>query len=164
MAEKMTRRTFIKGAAAAAVAVSLSGVLAGCGGDDGGYDVGDFRVYPSISDYAWSDKTNNGYIEMSVTVKNVAATLSLNNTYENVFEAWVNGTKLELENKDAKINLIQGSSKVCLPKFVLTGEDNKKVYNNLISGATTMTMKITLSRTPCTFVVDLKKETVALQQ
>ena len=34
MAEKMTRRTFIKGAAAAAVAVSLSGVLAGCGGTD----------------------------------------------------------------------------------------------------------------------------------
>ena len=32
MAEKMTRRTFMKSAAAAAVAVSLSGILAGCGG------------------------------------------------------------------------------------------------------------------------------------
>ena len=32
MAEKMTRRTFMKSAAAAAVAVSLSGMLAGCGG------------------------------------------------------------------------------------------------------------------------------------
>ena len=32
MAEKMTRRTFMKSAAAAAVAVSLSGVLTGCGG------------------------------------------------------------------------------------------------------------------------------------
>ena len=32
MAEKMTRRTFMKSAAAAAVAVSLSGVLVGCGG------------------------------------------------------------------------------------------------------------------------------------
>ena len=31
MAEKMTRRTFLKGAAAAAAAVSLSGMLAGCG-------------------------------------------------------------------------------------------------------------------------------------
>ena len=31
MAEKMTRRTFMKGAAAAAAAISLSGMLAGCG-------------------------------------------------------------------------------------------------------------------------------------
>ena len=32
MAEKMTRRTFMKSAAAAAAAISLSGVLTGCGG------------------------------------------------------------------------------------------------------------------------------------
>lgn len=32
MAEKMTRRAFIKGTAAVAAAVSLSGILAGCGG------------------------------------------------------------------------------------------------------------------------------------
>ena len=32
MAEKMTRRTFMKSAAAAAAAVSMSGILAGCGG------------------------------------------------------------------------------------------------------------------------------------
>ena len=31
MAEKMTRRTFMKSAAAAAAAISLSGVLVGCG-------------------------------------------------------------------------------------------------------------------------------------
>lgn len=35
MAEKMTRRTFMKSAAAAAAAVSLSGMLAGCGGGSG---------------------------------------------------------------------------------------------------------------------------------
>ena len=33
MTTKMTRRTFLKGAAAAAAAVSLSGLLTGCGGD-----------------------------------------------------------------------------------------------------------------------------------
>jgi hypothetical protein len=32
MANEITRRNFIKGAAAAAIAVSLSGVLTGCGG------------------------------------------------------------------------------------------------------------------------------------
>lgn len=35
MAEKMTRRTFMKSAAAAAAAVSLSGMLAGCGSSSG---------------------------------------------------------------------------------------------------------------------------------
>ena len=39
MANEITRRNFIKGAAAAAIAVSLSG----CG--DTGYDVGEFRIY-----------------------------------------------------------------------------------------------------------------------
>ena len=34
MTTKMTRRTFLKGAAAAAAAVSLSGLLTGCGGGD----------------------------------------------------------------------------------------------------------------------------------
>lgn len=38
MAEKMTRRTFMKSAAAAAAAISLSGVLAGCGGGSAATD------------------------------------------------------------------------------------------------------------------------------
>ena len=38
MAEKMTRRTFMKGAAAAAAAISLSGVLVGCGGGSAAAD------------------------------------------------------------------------------------------------------------------------------
>ena len=38
MANEITRRNFIKGAAAAAIAVSLSGVLTGCGGGTPGHD------------------------------------------------------------------------------------------------------------------------------
>lgn len=38
MAEKMTRRTFMKSAAAAAAAISLSGVLVGCGGGSAATD------------------------------------------------------------------------------------------------------------------------------
>lgn len=41
MAEKMTRRTFMKSAAAAAAAISLSGVLTGCGGSWQGGQYGD---------------------------------------------------------------------------------------------------------------------------
>lgn len=42
MTTKMTRRTFLKGAAAAAAAVSLSGLLMGCGG--GGQELPDNEV------------------------------------------------------------------------------------------------------------------------
>lgn len=42
MTTKMTRRTFLKGAAAAAAAVSLSGLLTGCGG--GGQELPDNEV------------------------------------------------------------------------------------------------------------------------
>ena len=38
MAEKMTRRTFMKSAATAAAAISLSGVLVGCGGGSAATD------------------------------------------------------------------------------------------------------------------------------
>ena len=47
MTTKMTRRTFLKGAAAAAAAVSLSGLLTGCGGDqlaDNEVQIGPFIV------------------------------------------------------------------------------------------------------------------------
>ena len=48
MAEKMTRRTFMKSAAAAAAAISLSGVLVGCGGSgqlaDDEVQIGPFTV------------------------------------------------------------------------------------------------------------------------
>lgn len=48
MTTKMDRRTFLKGAAAAAAAVSLSGLLTGCGGDqelpDNAVQLGVFNV------------------------------------------------------------------------------------------------------------------------
>lgn len=47
MTTKMTRRTFLKGAAAAAAAVSLSGLLTGCGGQelpDNAVQLGVFNV------------------------------------------------------------------------------------------------------------------------
>ena len=48
MTTKMTRRTFLKGAAAAAAAVSQSGLLTGCGGDqelpDNAVQLGVFNV------------------------------------------------------------------------------------------------------------------------
>ena len=74
MAEKMTRRTFMKSAAAAAAAaaVSLSGVLDGCGGGNPVYDqvqVGPFtvKVYDAKSSFvSSSDGTNAGELNAKV--------------------------------------------------------------------------------------------------
>ena len=51
MAEKMTRRTFMKSAAAAAAAISLSGVLTGCGGGlaQDEVQIGPFTVTPAAA-------------------------------------------------------------------------------------------------------------------
>lgn len=57
MTTKMTRRTFLKGAAAAAAAVSLSGLLTGCGGDqlaDNEVQIGPFIVKVYGLDVAWA--------------------------------------------------------------------------------------------------------------
>ena len=49
MTTKMTRRTFLKGAAAAAAAVSLSGLLTGCGG--GQLADNEVQIGPFIGSY-----------------------------------------------------------------------------------------------------------------
>ena len=58
MAEKMTRRTFMKSAAAAAAAISLSGVLTGCGGSgqlaDDEVQIGPFTVKGPIWKWIWA--------------------------------------------------------------------------------------------------------------
>lgn len=44
MAMKMDRRAFLKTSAAVAVAVSMTGLLGGCGESDSGTDLGGFTV------------------------------------------------------------------------------------------------------------------------
>lgn len=51
MAEKMTRRTFMESAAAAAAAISLSGVLVGCGGGSAATDEVKLGAYEAGSIY-----------------------------------------------------------------------------------------------------------------
>lgn len=65
MAEKMTRRTFMKSAAAAAAAISLSGVLVGCGGSgqlaDDEVQIGAFtaKVYNAKAFWVGGTGTNS---------------------------------------------------------------------------------------------------------
>lgn len=90
MAETMTRRTFLKGAAAAAVAVSL----AGCGG---GSTVGEFRVYFNDKPtFGWMDSGNYGLVTLKIGIKGVQNGITFSKKYSDVFSAEAGGQKLAI--------------------------------------------------------------------
>lgn len=89
MTTKMTRRTFLKGAAAAAAAVSLSGLLTGCGGDqlaDNEVQIGPFIVKVYGLDVALG--TASGNDKGAITGK-VKLRYDAGGSYNNMFKAVV---------------------------------------------------------------------------
>ena len=122
MANEITRRNFIKGAAAAAIAVSLSG----CG--DTGYDVGEFRIYLA---YGWMDSDNTGFVRLNINVKGTKNTLTLNHSFGKAFQAQVQNKTLELENKSDKINILQGLTQKCTLTFKVKAED-RELYGHAL--------------------------------
>lgn len=97
MTTKMTRRTFLKGAAAAAAAVSLSGLLTGCGGGDqelpdneiqiGAYTV---KVYDLDVDLGTASGNDKGAITGKVKLRYDAGGSSWQGgSYNNMFKAVV---------------------------------------------------------------------------
>lgn len=153
MAETMTRRTFLKGAAAAAVAVSL----AGCGG---GSTVGEFRVYFNDKPtFGWMISGDYGFVKLNIGIKGVENGITFSKKYSDVFSAEVNGQKLELQNGSTGI-LWQGSTKDCKLEFRIA---DKETVDALASGAQTLDLTITLSTVSRLFVLDLKNKTVTPQ-
>lgn len=102
MAEKMTRRTFMKSAAAAAVAVSLSGVLVGCGGSgqlaDDEVQIGPFtvKVFGLDVDLGTESGTDKGAITGKVRLRYDAGGGSWQGgQYGDMFQASVGAAKLK---------------------------------------------------------------------
>ncbi len=160
MAEKMTRRTFLKGTAAAAIAVSLSGVLAGCG-EDNGYDVGEFRVYFNGSPvYGWLDSEEYGFVQFDIGLKGVQNGVTFNKKYSEIFAAEGNeDQKFDLQNGETGI-MWQGSTTKCSPYFIVS---DKTVYESLLKGEQPLQLTITLSTVSRSFVFDLKNKTMTAQ-
>lgn len=89
MTTKMDRRTFLKGAAAAAAAVSLSGLLTGCGGGqlaDNEVQIGPFivKVYGLDVDLGTASGNDKGAITGKVKLRYDAG-----GSYNNMFKAVV---------------------------------------------------------------------------
>lgn len=95
MTTKMTRRTFLKGAAAAAAAVSLSGLLTGCGGDqlaDNEVQIGPFivKVYGLDVNLGTASGNDKGAITGKVKLRYDAGGSSWQGgSYNNMFKAVV---------------------------------------------------------------------------
>ena len=102
MAEKMTRRTFMKGAAAAAAAISLSGVLTGCGGSgqlaDDEVQIGPFtvKVFGLDVNLGTASGTDKGAITGKVRLRYDAGGGSWQGgQYGDMFQASVGEAKLK---------------------------------------------------------------------
>ena len=108
MTTKMTRRTFLKGAAAAAAAVSLSGLLTGCGGDqelpDNAVQLGVFNVsiYGLNVDQGAELGGDAGAITGTVKIRFSDSGSSTQAVpYRGMFNATVGGSKLTQVVSDA---------------------------------------------------------------
>ena len=156
MAYEVSRRSFLKGAAALAVATAASGLLTACGGGKGdGYTIGEYTVYLSLQSYGWMNEKKNpyGFVIPEVNIKGKKSGFN-NKSYKEMFALKVGDVEFK------HVTLIQGKRADCLPKFTTTDET---AYNAAISGEKTLEFSITLSGQTQTFVVDLKNKKITLK-
>ncbi len=150
MAMQMDRRTFLKTTAAAAVAVSLSGMLAGCSeSEESGVELYGYTVDVDMKKAqkfwggsAGPDTSNDtGYLYTTVKLK---AGNGVNvNTSMGIFSAKTSdGAELTLENKYSPVVLVKG---VAVPVEVRFSTKEKKVYDALASGAVTLLLDVNLT-------------------
>lgn len=155
MSTKMNRRTFLKTTAAAAVAVSMTGLLGGCDGDNG-FDVGEYRVYFDVQDYYPSGATGKAYVVLNVTVKGVSNTLTLNKKFSDNFEA----DGFTLTNGNEKLNVMQGMHQVCNLKFEKTTTEG---FDAMTKGETPFVLTVKLSNANKVFAINLKTRAVTVK-
>lgn len=111
MANEITRRNFIKGAAAAAIAVSLSGVLTGCGGlADNEVELGSFTAKVSNAVTHWGGDSlggNSNYVDADVLLTlNGKGSNFVSESYKGMFTGKVNNTAMTTVSPSANSNLV----------------------------------------------------------
>ena len=131
MAEKMTRRTFMKSAAAAAAAISLSGVLTGCGGSgqlaDDEVQIGPFtvKVFGLDVDLGTESGTDKGAITGKVRLRYDAGGGSWQGgQYGDMFQAFV-GEALCHRGKRSEAELPRCRNQGSLPEWSACGAEDR---------------------------------------
>lgn len=160
MAEKMTRRSFMKGAAAVAAAVSLSGVLAGCGGEEALASV----TLPNFNVQLKSVKVVGGKV-YNTENESLEAEAVFDLTYTgsgftgdkfaNVFGAKIGEKTLTLQNSGTAIaaDIPFGRTQTCTVKFKTEAEGVDELYQN----GTPLILTVQLQGTTAKFAYDVAK-------
>lgn len=163
MAMKMNRRVFLKTAAAAALAVSVSGMMTGCSGGSGGggstpevvkITLGEFEVSVTKLNI-WRNEevgqpVNDYSFKPSVTIKYNGDGFTAVQ-FKDVFKATVGGSELKLKNGGtliAKADIPFMGSKTYVPEFSADGD----VYS-AVNGGVNFRLKVTLQGQTAEFTI-----------
>ena len=165
MAYEVSRRSFLKGAAALAVATAASGLLTACGGgkEDAGFAIGDYRISGGAVEYWNADSQGRYTIETTVTITKTGSkswtdwfNVFKNKKYDDIFSA----KNMKLLNGDEKFEMpSKNDDVVCKLRFYTT---DKTLFDKFVNGEEKMTLKIELARNQSkTFLVDVKNKTIS---
>lgn len=173
MAYEVSRRDFLKGAAAMTVAAAASTLLAGCSGN-GGNDVpdpntvtlGDYKVKVTLADKDQA-KTETGTGDNMKVVEKIQPTVSVSYTgagftglfFNDVFAATMGDKEMKLNNKTKMIlskdfgnlNGVVSSFASYKPEFQIDDKDIISQYN---SGKAVMKLKVVLDKETAVFTID----------
>lgn len=137
MAMKMDRRAFLKTSAAVAVAVSMTGLLGGCGESDSGTDLGGFTVavgeWSAVPHDQGIGTGKSWYADFAVTVRvhNLDNSNGFSFPAKSVFVLKIDGQKVALQggNLLSNISLVmkKGERKTGVLTFRLD-ESQKNLY------------------------------------
>lgn len=166
MAYQVSRRSFLKGAAALAVATAASGLLTGCGGgkNDSGFTLkgDDYKVY--FSDSEWGTIENsNYYMQMNLKMERITKVLNplpSSTKYSEIFSAKIGDADagIKLTNGDETVKkLSKNDSVVCVPRFVT---DNKTLFDKATNGEELVYLTIKMGGDSTVFEINLKTKTI----
>lgn len=161
MAYEVSRRSFLKGAAALAVATAASGLLTACGGgkEDNGFTIGKYKVYFDSPDFGTSDAQGNHFIEPNLKIECIKTDyLDTARDFDKVFSAKIGETNLTLYNRNDKINNMKKGDKYSYAPHFVTKDD--ALYQKAVNGEALIYLTIDLYGDKATFEVNLKDKTI----
>lgn len=163
MAYEVSRRSFLKGAAALAVATAASGLLTACGGGkgDNGFTLkgDDYKVY--FSDPTWGTMENTtNYVQMELRMERITKVLNplpSSTKYSAIFSAKIGDDPIDLANgSDTVKKLSKNDSVVCTPRFNTT----KDLFTKATNGEELVYLTIKMGGDATEFEINLKTKTV----
>lgn len=161
MAYEVSRRSFLKGAAALAIATAASGLLTACGGGkgDSGFTIGKYKVYFDSPDFGTSDAQGNHFIEPSMKIECIKTDyLDTAREFSKTFTAKIGETEITLSNKDEKINNMKKGDKFSYAPHFITKDG--ALYQKAANGEALVYLTIDLYGDKATFDINLKDKTI----